>query len=295
MHRFILHNGQLIGNDAHTASVGQVGLLNGWGVFSTIRVLDGVLFAWEKHWERMCRDAVLMRVPMPAAAEDLKQPLERLIEANGAENATLRVAVVRNKGGAFQAPHLEREFDVVAYTVDLQDWGTAAKLGVQMQGRHAASPMAGVKVTSWSQNLTFLEMAKAKGYDEVVLLNERGEVSECTSANLFVVKGVSVQTPPMTSGCLPGVTRRLLLEEVKVPGVHVEEKTLRLDDLYEADSVFMTSTTRELLRVEAVEGKKTGVADDVRERLHGEFRRSMAQYAAVERQRRARRVPTRSH
>ena len=294
MHRYILHNGQLIGNDTHTASVGQVGLLNGWGVFSTIRILDGVMFAWEMHWERMCRDAALMRVPMPAKDEDLKEPLERLIEANGAGNATLRVAVVRNKGGVFQAPHLAREFDVVAYTVDLQDWGTSARLGVQMQGRHAASPMSGVKITSWSQNLTFLEIAKSKGYDEVVLLNERGELSECTSANLFVVRGVRVLTPPMTSGCLPGVTRRLLLERVSVPGVSVEEKTLRLDDLYDSDSVFMTSTTRELLRVDSVEGRKTGTEDQVRQRLHGEFRRLMGEYAAGERERRAIRAGERS-
>lgn len=288
VHRHILHNGQLIDNDAHTASVGQVGLLNGWGVFSTIRVLDGVLFAWEMHWKRMCHDARLMRVPMPAQPDDLREPLEKLIEANGAENATLRVAVVRNKGGVFQAPHLEREYDVVAYTVNLQDWGASAKLGVQMQGRHAASPMAGVKITSWSQNLTFLEIAKAKGYDEVVLLNERGEVSECTSANLFAVKGAHALTPPMSSGCLPGVTRRLLLEQVRVPGVTVEEKTLRLDDLYDADEVFMTSTTRELLHVAAVGDRKTGTSQDVRARLHEEFRGVMQRYAAARSKSRAR-------
>jgi branched-chain amino acid aminotransferase len=290
VHRYILHNGQLIENDAHTASLGQVGLLNGWGVFSTIRVLDGILFAWEMHWKRMCHDARLMRVPMPASPDALRQPLDRLIEANEAENATLRVAVVRNKGGVFQAPHLEREYDVVAYTVNLQDWGKAARLSVQMQGRHAASPMAGVKITSWSQNLTFLEIAKAKGYDEVVLLNERGEVSECTSANLFAVKGVRVLTPPMSSGCLPGVTRRLLLEQVRVTGVAVEEKTLRLDDLYEADEVFMTSTTRELLPVESIEGLKTGTNDEVRRRLHDYFRALMSRYAAAERERRTNRV-----
>ena len=290
MHRYILHNGQLIENDAHTANVGQVGLLNGWGVFSTIRVLDGVLFAWEMHWKRMCHDARLMRVPMPVSPDDLREPLERLIEANQAETATLRVAVVRNKGGVFQAPHLEREYDIVAYTVNLQDWGKAAKLSVQMQGRHAASPMAGVKITSWSQNLTFLEIAKAKGYDEVVLLNERGEVSECTSANLFAVKGARVMTPPMSSGCLPGVTRRLLLEQVHVTGVTMEEKTLRLDDLYDADEVFMTSTTRELLPVESIEGRKTGTSDAVRQRLHDDFRALMSRYAASVRERRTNRV-----
>lgn len=281
MHSFILHNGELIPNDAHTASVGQVGLLNGWGVFSTIRVIHGVMFAWEKHWERMSRDAALMRVPMPERAGELKEQLERVIAANEAVEATLRVAVVRNKGGAFQAPHLERDYDVVAYTVNLQDWGTAARLDVQEQGRHAASPMSGLKLTSWSNNLTFLEQAKARGFDEVVLLNERGEVSECTSANLFVVRGGSVLTPPLSSGCLPGVTRLLLLDEVKVDGVTVEEATLRLEDLYEADEVFMTSTTRELLPVVQVGERATGREDEVRAKLHAVFQALMEEYATV--------------
>jgi len=285
VHPRILHNGQIIESNAHTASVGQVGLLNGWGVFSTIRVMDGVMFAFEKHWERMSHDAALMHVPMPAAEAELREGLERLIEANEAWNATLRVAVVRNKGGAFQAPHLGRDFDVVAYTIDLNNWGSSARLGVQPHGRHAASPMTGLKVLAWSHNLAFLEKAKSKGYDEVVLLNERGEVSECTSANIFAVKGERALTPPMSSGCLPGVTRRLLLEDVHVAGLMVEEKPLRLDDLYEADGVFITSSTRELLRVESVEGRAVGQDDGVRRRLHEAFRELMREYVSRQRER----------
>lgn len=279
MHANILHNSDLIPNHQHTASVGQVGFLNGWGVFSTIRVLDGVLFAWERHWARMSRDAAYMKVPMPPSADALRADLERLVEANAAENATLRVAVVRNKGGLFQAPHLERDYDVVAYTVDLHDWGVSARLGVHENGRFAANPMSGLKLTSWSQNLTMLEMAQARGFDEVVLLNERGEVSECTSANLFAVRGARVVTPPLSSGCLPGVTRQVLLEEIAVEGVTLAEETLRLEDLYSASEVFLTSSTRELLPVASIEGRAVGRQDAVRSRLHEAFRAYMRRYA----------------
>src|ERR1700709_2559479 len=98
MHRFILHNEEILDAGARDLSPGQAGLLNGWGVFSTIRVYDGVMFAWERHWERMRTDAGRMRVPFPPDQAGLAAPLQRLIEANQAWNATLRVAVIRNRG-----------------------------------------------------------------------------------------------------------------------------------------------------------------------------------------------------
>ena len=84
MHRYLLHNDEIHDSGAGLLRPGQVGVLNGWGVFSTLRVKDGVLFAWERHWARMQKDAALMHVPMPATPEDLRRPLLRLVEANGA-------------------------------------------------------------------------------------------------------------------------------------------------------------------------------------------------------------------
>ena len=100
-------------------------------------------------------------------------------------------------------------------------------------------------------NLTWLESAQARGFDEVILLNERGEVAECTSANLFIANGSQVSTPPLSSGCLPGITREVLLAEIRAPGIRVEEKALKPGDLEAADEVFITSTTRDLLPVHA--------------------------------------------
>jgi branched-chain amino acid aminotransferase len=123
------------------------------------------------------------------------------------------------------------------------------KLGVARQARHSACTFAGTKVLSWAMNLAWLEEAQSKGFDEVILLNERDEISECTSANIFAAEGNRVWTPPLRSGCLPGVTRELLLREIRVPGVEVGEKDLKLADLEGADELFITSTTRDLLPV----------------------------------------------
>jgi branched-chain amino acid aminotransferase len=254
MHRFVLHNNNILDAHEKSLSAGQVGLLNGWGVFSTLRVAEGVPFAFERHWERMHRDAAKMHVPFPTEREDLRAQLLRLIEANSAWNATLRVMVVRNKGGLFEGPDLERDFDVLAFTKDLNPWGSSVRLTLKPNARFAANEFSGCKILSWSENLTWYEEAHQSGFDEAVLLNERGEVSECTSANIFAANGGEVHTPPLSSGCLPGVTRELLLDVVRVPGVRVSERTLKPQDLERADQVFITSTTRDLLPATFIEG-----------------------------------------
>ncbi|MEO8100264.1 MAG: aminotransferase class IV [Acidobacteriota bacterium] len=257
MHRFLLHNDEIRDHTELSISPGQVGFLTGWGVFSTIRVYEGVMFAWERHFARMRHDAQKMRVPFPQDPAWLEEKLYRLIRANGANNATLRVNIVRNHGGLFEGSGKMPDFEVVAFTANVYQWGDSVRLGVIPHGRHAANEFAGVKYTSWSQNLTWYERAHEQGLDEVVLLNERGEVSECTSANIFVAHGNQVFTPPLDSGCLPGVTRAVLIEEIRpAGGLQVSERVLMPSDLEAADEVFITSTTRELLPVVAVEGLK---------------------------------------
>ncbi len=254
MHRFLLHNDEIREAAETSLAAGQVGLLAGWGVFSTLRVYDGVMFAWEKHWDRMKRDAALMRVPFPSGERWLYDGLNRLIDANQAWNSTLRVVAIRNQGGLYTGPGLTRDFDVIAFTVDVVQWPASVKLGLVPQGRHAASEFAGTKYTSWSENLTRYERAHEQGLDEVILLNERNEVAECTSANVFCVHGQKVSTPPLSAGCLAGVTRSILLEEIRVPGIEICERVLLTADLESADEVFITSTTRELLPVTYIQG-----------------------------------------
>lgn len=208
----------------------------------------------------------------------MAQRLHRLMEANRAFNATLRVAVIRNRGGMFEGPGPMREFDMVAFTADVKDWGETVKLGVIPNARHAASEFAGTKNLSWSENLTWYERAHERGLDEVVLLNERGEVSECTSANIFAAQGGQVWTPPLDSGCLPGVTRAILLEEIRIPGLRIGEKTLLPADLEAADEILITSSTREILPVVSIEGLKFGAQARPGRAVLDQLRRAFTAY-----------------
>jgi branched-chain amino acid aminotransferase len=258
--------------------------MNGWGVFSTLRVSEGILFAFERHYDRMHHDAERLRVPFNFAPADLERVLLKLVEANSAFNATLRVAVVRNRGGLFEGTGISLDADLVAFTTDLNNWGTGVKLSYVPHGRHAASPFAGAKVTSWAQNLAWYEDAHQRGFDEVILLNEHGQVSECTSANLFVIQDDLVCTPPVaTSGCLPGITRALLLEEIQVPELIITERELTPSDIEESEQVFITSTTRDLLPVLEIDREplhQDPAAIDILQRAFSKYRANYVSHRA---------------
>jgi branched-chain amino acid aminotransferase len=280
LHRFILHNDRIREASDTSLSAGQVGLLAGWGVFTTLRVADGVLFAFERHWARLARDAAAIHVPLPSDPATVQRQLLELVDANGARNATLRLVFVRNTGSMWAGPSTGRPSDVIALTADSKEWGDSVKLAYVPNARHAANPFSGTKILSWAFNLTWVENAQARGLDEVILLNERGQVAECTSANIFAANGNQVWTPPLNAGCLPGITREVLLGEIHVPGIQITEKELIPADLEAADEVFITSTTRNLLPVREIEGKKIGRSDRVCTTLSAAFGAFVARYIA---------------
>lgn len=283
IHRFVLHNGQVREASDPMLRPGQLGLLAGWGVFSTLRIADGVLFAWERHWARLSRDSALMNVPLPPDSESVRLDLLKLIEANNAWNATLRIVFTRNGGGMWEDGKSSETTDVIALTADNNHWGQGVRLVYQPAGRYSASDFCRAKVTSWSSNLRWYERAHDLGYDECILLNEQGDVTECTSANVFAVKGSEVATAPLASGCLPGITRELLLEEIKLPGLNIVEKLLKPEDLESADEVFITSSTRDLLPVTQIGDHTLRNADRVRPKLLQAFRKYLADYIASNR------------
>jgi branched-chain amino acid aminotransferase len=243
-----------------------------------------VLFAWERHWARIQRDAAAFHVPLPEDSEKVRRLLLELVEANHAPKCTLRLVIVRNGGGMWAGPSNARASDVIALTADSKDWGDGVKLAYVREARHAACQFAGTKILSWAMNLTWLESAQARGFDEVILLNERGEVAECTSANLFIANGNHVATPPLRSGCLPGITREVILGEIHAAGIRVEERTLMPGDLESADEVFITSTTRDLLPVIQIEDKKIGRSDHTRQALARSFSEFVQSYVATHKQ-----------
>jgi branched-chain amino acid aminotransferase len=260
LHRVVFHNDKLLPIEQVRLSPGQAGLLNGWGLFSTLRITQGQAFAYERHWRRLEKDATRTHCPFPFGAERVRGQLGEVVRANQVKEGCARIYVVYNQVGFWRSAEPFPPVDLIIYTADLPSYRELARLALREHARHAASPLAGVKVTSWLNNVWNLYEAQQDGFDEAVLLNERGEVAECTAANIFCARGGRVFTPPLSSGCLEGVTRSILLEIGKDAGVPVEEKMLRPEDLFAADEVLISSTNRCVLAVGEIAGHRIAAA-----------------------------------
>jgi len=267
----------------------QTGLLTGWGLFSTLRIYDGVPFALEAHWERLRRDGQRLHVELDELWDEAQAGFAAVIDANGDSggrlNAVARIYLIRNHGGLLDVPG-RRATDLLIITRDLRSWGASAALRVQPHGRDSQAPLAGTKTLTWAHNLVLVEEANAQGFDDLILLNERGEVAECTAANIFVAKGGRLSTPPISSGALPGVSRQVLLECGPRHQLNIDERALTVDDLYQAEEVFITSSTREVQPVARIDETRIALGP-IAGRVEEIFQKEVAAYVGPRRRAKA--------
>jgi branched-chain amino acid aminotransferase len=260
IHRNIFHNERLVLIEKARLSPGQAGLICGWGIFTTMRIFRGEAFAYERHWRRLEKDAGIIKLPMPYPAARVRVNLHEVIRANQVSEGAARVYLVYNNVGFWRGPEQMPQTDLIICTASLPEYKEPIRLGLRAHGRHAASPLSGVKSISWLPNVWAVAEAQNEGFDEVVLLNERGEIAECTAANIFAVRNRKVHTPPLNSGCLEGVTRGILFEIAPEAGISVVEQPMKPEDLFSADEVFISSTNRNLLAVGEIAGNKIATA-----------------------------------
>jgi branched-chain amino acid aminotransferase len=280
IHAYVFHNDGLLPIDKVRLSPGQAGLICGWGIFTTLRIFRGEAFAYERHWRRLEKDAGVTHIPMPYSAAKVRVHLHEVIRANKVFEGCARIYFVYNSVGHWQSAERFPQVDLIIYTADLPAHRDTVRLALREHGRHAASALAGVKSISWLNNVWAVAEAAKEGCDEVVMLNERGEVAECTSANVFAIKEGKILTPPLNSGCLEGVTRGILMEIAPDAGLPVVEQVLRPEDLYSAEEVFISSTNRNLISVGEIAGHSIPAPGPVCHRLNELFDAYVEEYVS---------------
>ncbi|HEX5585705.1 MAG TPA: aminotransferase class IV [Acidimicrobiia bacterium] len=228
------------------------GLLVGDGVFETVRVYGGELFAWSRHLDRLARSAEGLGLAVPDR-DVLRAAADDVLRANALREARVRITVT---GG--RAPLGSERGDgaptVVVAASDLRPWAPSTDVVVVPWPRNERGALAGLKTISYAENVRALAFAQDRGAGEAIFANTRDELCEATGSNVFVVHDGRVSTPPGSSGCLLGVTRALVLELCPALGIAVEEVTLPVDALRHADEAFLTSTVREVQPIAHVDG-----------------------------------------
>lgn len=240
---------------AQTPAIGALarGVAVGYGVFTTLCLDAGqpILLPW--HLERLVSDAQVLGFCLPAP-ELLARGLAGLVSRNGLEKTTARGRITVLATAADEPPLVV----ISAVQEELRSGG--AKVVNSVYRQNECSPLAGVKATSYAANAYLLAEAAKMGADEVLLYNSRDELCEGASTNLFLVKGKRLLTPALTSGCLPGVMRRWVLQRAPALGLEVCEVALGSEDLAAADEVFLTSSLRGVQAVEEIDGARLAQA-----------------------------------
>ena len=235
--------------DVATASVSAFdhGLTVGDGVFETLRVYDGTPFALRRHLERLATSAAGLGLQVPDRAV-VTGAIHDVVAAAGLADARLRVTLTGGPAPLGSGRGSAGSTLVVAVAA-LEPFPPTADVVVVPWPRNERGALSGLKTTSYAENVVALARAAAAGAGEAIFGNTVGRLCEGTGTNVFVGVGGRLLTPPLSSGCLAGVTRAVVLEVVEV-----EEVDLPLGALAEADEAFLTSTTREVQPIGLVDG-----------------------------------------
>src|ERR1700687_4082993 len=149
MDRLFLHNNRIVPLEEARLSPGQVGLLMAWGVFTTVRVYQGLPFAFERHWARMSRDAKLLGVQLSYEMESVRKAIIDLARANNHPESMARVSFVKNKGGLWAEENDRPETDLLIFTRELVAWPAIQRLRIEPHGIFSEGTYAGAKMLSW--------------------------------------------------------------------------------------------------------------------------------------------------
>lgn len=242
-------NGRLVEDPSQPAiSPIDHGLTVGDGVFETVKVVGGQPFALRRHLERLVRSADGLGLGKPDL-DLVRQGVSEVLSAWDQPDGRLRITVT---GGP--APlGSERGDQGLTIVVGIAPLGTrpaSTALVTVPWPRNERGALAGLKTTSYGENVMALAYALDRGASEALFANTVGNVCEGTGSNVFVVLEGRLYTPPLSAGCLAGVTRALVLE-----WYGGEEKDLPMSALADAEEIFLTSTTRDVQAVHALDGR----------------------------------------
>ncbi|HKA94312.1 MAG TPA: aminotransferase class IV [Acidimicrobiia bacterium] len=246
-------DGELVSAGEAAVSPFDHGLTVGDGVFETLRVYDGIPFAWTRHHRRLVRSAAGLGLAVPESAE-LRTAVDAVLAANGVTAGRVRLTIT---GGP--SPLGSERGDgpptVIVVAAPAAPWPPTVDVVIVPWSRNENGAVAGLKTTSYAENVRALAYARERDAGEAVFLNTRGEVCEATGSNLFVIRDGVVGTPPPDAGCLLGVTRALVLELCAENGVPADEGVLGPQALRDSDEAFLTSSTREVQPIGRVDGR----------------------------------------
>jgi branched-chain amino acid aminotransferase len=262
MSEFVFINDGLIAAEDARISIYDAGLLHGVGVFETIRSYEGVIFRLEDHLERMFRSADELGFIVTQNREEVAGWLDVLLEANDLQDARIRLTMTRgnlrqvSEEDPGQSVMFATATAMTPYPAELYQRGMTVIVSDYKQ--NPADPTVRHKTLNYFSRLAALQEAQKKQAGEAIWLTTGNLLAEGSISNVFLVKEEILQTPPLDTPVLPGITRKVVLELAEDNDMEWKEEKLTIQDLLGAEEVFLTNSIMELMPVCRVERHAVG-------------------------------------
>ncbi len=257
-------NGKLYDKEHAKVSVYDHGLLYGDGVFEGLRVYRGKVFRLSEHLERLWNSAKAIWLEIPMTPDELAQAVNETVKVNGIEDGYVRLVITRGVGTLGLDPNKcsEPQVIIIADTITLYPREYYEKglhiVTVSTMRNHPAALSPRIKSLNYLNNILAKIEGMQAGCVEALMLNQKGEVSECTGDNIFLVRKGELLTPSVEAGILEGITRSVVIELAREMNVPVRETPLTKHDVYIADECFLTGSAAEIVPVTKVDSRKIG-------------------------------------
>ena len=276
--------------DEARVSILDNGFTFGDAVYETLRTYGGRPFALPRHLTRLRASAARLGFGLPQSDTDLARTLDALLDRAGNAESFIRLIVTRGVGDI--SYHFERiKGPTVVIAVKPFEGFPAAHYAegialtlVSIRRNHPQALDPAIKSNNLLNNVLAVREAQAKGAVEAILLNQEGQVAEGASTNVFMVKDGAATTPPLDAGILRGITREVVLELAREAGMAIREATVSPEALRQADEIFITSSTREVMPACLLDGRPIGSGrpGPVTLRLLETFRAAVPRYCSCD-------------
>ncbi|SDR84334.1 aminotransferase class IV [Gramella sp. MAR_2010_147] len=248
----INQDGKLVRTENAKLSVLNRGFAYGDSVFETIRVISGKIMFWEDHYFRLMASMRIMRMEIPSSfsPEFLEKEIQNIIEANDLSTSPARIkfAVYRLQGGYYSPATREIGYVISAEAMESSFYlFNEENYEIELFKDHyvASGLLSTIKSNNRAVNVLGSIYASENGYDNCLLLNEKKSVVEALNGNLFVVKGTTIKTPPLSDGVLNGIIRKQLINILKKTEEYsLEEASVSPFELQKADELFITNVAQ---------------------------------------------------
>ena len=257
-------NGELVNKEDAMVSVFDHGLLYGDGVFEGIRLYDGCVFKLDEHLERLEYSAKAILLDLPLSRQEIADAVCQTCLANNLSNGYVRLVVTRGVGHLGLTPDgcgppsvIIIADDIQLYPEELYEKGLKI-ISVPTRRINASALPPAVKSLNYLNNILAKIEAKKVGFQEALMLNDKGEIAECTGDNVFVLSKGVLYTPPLDAGSLRGITRATVMDIAKDLEVPCLEQALTRYDLWTAEECFLTGTAAEVIPCVEVDHRTVG-------------------------------------